>query len=102
MSVYEGAIAPWRGDVMSNWAKPLLKNGIKFDFPIHRAYHELTQKQKDLLWSGNEHFEGIHAFFKYLESKTHKIQYRVMLSRYRGRTTCPDCRGTNFARTLRT
>jgi len=96
LSVYEGAIAPWRGEVMSNWAKPLLKNGIKFDFPIHRPYTELTQKQRDLLWSGNEYFEGIHAFFKYLETKTHKIQYRVMLSRYRGRTTCPDCRGTKL------
>ncbi len=96
LSVYEGAIAPWRGEVMSNWAKPLLKNGIKFDFPIHRPYSELTQKQRDLVWNGNEYFEGIHAFFKYLESKTHKIQYRVMLSRYRGRTTCPDCRGTKL------
>lgn len=96
LSVYEGAIAPWRGEVMANWAKPLLKNGIKFDFPIHRAYAELTQKQRDLLWNGNEYFEGIHSFFKYLETKTHKIQYRVMLSRYRGRTTCPDCRGTKL------
>ncbi len=96
LSVYEGAIAPWRGEVMSNWAKPLLKTGIKFDFPIHRPYNELTQKQRDLLWEGNEYFEGLHAFFKYLESKTHKIQYRVMLSRYRGRTTCPDCRGTKL------
>ncbi|MBS1557527.1 MAG: excinuclease ABC subunit UvrA [Bacteroidetes bacterium] len=96
LSVYEGAIAPWRGEVMSNWAKPLLKNGIKFDFPIHRPYGELTQQQRDLLWHGNEYFEGIHSFFKYLESKTHKIQYRVMLSRYRGRTTCPDCRGTKL------
>ncbi len=73
-----------------------MKNGIKFDFPIHRPYNELTQKQRDLLWNGNEYFEGIHAFFKYLETKTHKIQYRVMLSRYRGRTTCPDCRGTKL------
>jgi len=96
LSAYEGAIAPWRGEVMSNWAKPLLKNGIKFDFPIHRPYSELTQKQRDLLWHGNEYFEGLHAFFKYLETKTHKIQYRVMLSRYRGRTTCPDCRGTKL------
>lgn len=96
LSVYENAIAPWRGEVMSNWAKPLLKNGIKFDFPIHRAYSELTQKQRDLLWKGNEYFEGIDAFFKHLESKMHKIQYRVMLSRYRGRTTCPDCRGTRL------
>src|SRR5258708_11611131 len=96
LSVYEGAIAPWRGEIMSNWAKPLLKSGIKFDFPIHRLYAELTQQQRDLLWSGNEYFDGIHQFFKYLESKTHKIQYRVMLSRYRGRTTCPDCRGTKL------
>jgi excinuclease ABC subunit A len=96
LSVFEGAIAPWRGEVMSEWAKPLIKNGIKFDFPIHRAYGELSQKERDLLWNGNEHFDGIHSFFKYLESKTHKIQYRVMLSRYRGRTTCPDCRGTKL------
>ncbi len=96
LSVYEGAIAPWRGEVMSEWAKPLIKNGIKFDFPIHRPYSELSPKERDLLWKGNEHFDGIHDFFKYLESKTHKIQYRVMLSRYRGRTTCPDCRGTKL------
>ncbi len=96
LSVYEGAIAPWRGDVMSEWAKPLIKNGIKFDFPIHRSYAELSQKERDLLWSGNGHFEGINAFFKHIEAKTYKIQYRVMLSRYRGRTTCPDCRGTKL------
>jgi excinuclease ABC subunit A len=96
LSVYEGAIAPWRSDVMSEWAKPLLKHGIKFDFPIHRPYNELTEKEKRLLWDGNQYFEGIHAFFKYLESKMHKIQYRVLLSRYRGRTTCPDCRGTKL------
>lgn len=96
LSVFEGAIAPWRGEIMSNWAKPLLKNGIKFDFPIHRPYSELSQKQRELLWTGNEYFDGIHNFFKYLESKTHKIQYRVMLSRYRGRTVCPDCRGTKL------
>ncbi|MCA4897191.1 MAG: excinuclease ABC subunit UvrA [Bacteroidota bacterium] len=96
LSVYEGAIAPWRGEVMSEWAKPLLKNGIKFDFPVHRPISELSRKQYDLLWNGNEHFDGLHEFFRYLASKTHKIQYRVMLSRYRGRTTCPDCRGTKL------
>jgi len=96
LSVFEGALAPWRGEVMSEWAKPLIKNGIKFDFPIHRPYSELSQKEKDLLWNGNQYFEGLHTFFKYLESKTYKIQYRVMLSRYRGRTTCPDCRGTKL------
>jgi excinuclease ABC subunit A len=96
LSVYEGAIAPWRSESMSEWAKPLLKNGIKFDFPIHRPYNELTQGQKDVLWNGNEYFEGINDFFKYLETKSYKIQYRVMLSRYRGRTNCPDCRGTRL------
>jgi excinuclease ABC subunit A len=96
LSIYEGAIAPWKGEVMSEWLKPLLKNGIKFDFPIHRPYSELTQKEQDLVWNGNDYFDGLHDFFKYLESKTHKIQYRVMLSRYRGRTTCPDCRGTKL------
>lgn len=96
LSVYEGAIAPWRSETMGEWQKPLLKNGIKFDFPIHRPYNELTKAQQELLWNGNEHFEGLHEFFKYLASKTHKIQYRVLLSRYRGRTTCPDCRGTRL------
>jgi len=96
LSVYEHAIAPWRGEVMSEWLKPLLKNGLKFDFPIHRPVSELTQKQRELLWTGNEYFDGLNEFFRYLESKLHKIQYRVMLSRYRGRTTCPDCRGTRL------
>lgn len=96
LSVYENAIAPWRGEVMSEWLKPLLKNGIKFDFPIHRAYSDLTQKERDLLWNGNEYFEGLHEFFRFIGTKMHKIQYRVMLSRYRGRTTCPDCRGTKL------
>ena len=96
LSVYENAIAPWRGEVMSEWLKPLLKNGIKFDFPIHRAYNELTQKERDLVWNGNEYFEGLHKFFRFIATKMHKIQYRVMLSRYRGRTTCPDCRGTKL------
>ncbi len=96
LSVYEGAIAPWRSETMYEWQKPLLKNGIKFDFPIHRPYNELTKDQQDLLWSGNSYFEGIRAFFKYLETKTYKIQYRVLLSRYRGRTNCPDCKGTRL------
>lgn len=96
LSLYEGAIAPWRTETMSEWLKPLLKNGIKFDFPIHRPYNELTQAQQQLVWNGNEYFDGINGFFRYLESKMHKIQYRVMLSRYRGRTNCPDCRGTRL------
>lgn len=95
-SVYEGAIAPWRTETMQGWLEPLLKHGIRFDFPIHRAVNELTEDEYNLLWTGNEFFEGLDAFFKHLESKTHKIQYRVMLSRYRGRTKCPDCRGTRL------
>ena len=96
LSLYEGAVACWRTETMSEWQKPWLKAGIKYDFPIHRAYNELTQAERDLLWNGNKDMEGIHGFFKYLESKIHKIQYRVLLSRYRGRTTCPDCRGTRL------
>ncbi len=96
VSVYEGAIAPWRTEKMSEWLVPLLKNGVKFDFPIHRIYKELTEAQKELLWTGNEYFQGLNQFFEVLEAETHKIQYRVLLSRYRGRTTCPDCKGSRL------
>ncbi|MDQ3395418.1 MAG: excinuclease ABC subunit UvrA [Bacteroidota bacterium] len=96
LSVYEGAIAPWRSEGMRVWLEPLLKNGIKFDFPIHRSIIDLNETEKQLLWTGNSYFEGLDKFFKHLETKSHKIQYRVMLSRYRGRTTCPDCRGTRL------
>ena len=98
LSVYEGAIAPWKGETMKQWAEPLLRDGIRFDFPIHRPIAELTKEQYDLLWTGNQCFDGLDAFFQHLESKLHKIQYRVMLSRYRGKTTCPDCRGTKLRR----
>jgi len=96
LSLYEGAVAPWRSETMNKWLQPLLKHGIEFDFPIHRTYAELTQAEKDLIWTGNKYFKGLNAFFKFLESKTHKIQYRVMLSRYRGRTDCPECKGTRL------
>lgn len=96
LSVYEGAIVPWRSETMKIWLEPLVKNAIQFDFPIHRPINELTEEEKELLWKGNEYFDGLNAFFKYLESKTHKIQYRVLLSRYRGRTVCPDCKGTRL------
>lgn len=96
LSVYEGAIAPWKGEKMSEWLEPLVKKGILFDFPIHRAYKDLSEKEKELLWNGNEYFHGLDYFFKYLEEKSYKIQYRVMLSRYRGKTTCPDCKGSRI------
>ena len=96
LSVYEGAIAPWRGETRRGWLEPLLKKGIDFNFPIHRSYEELTDQEKELLWKGNAYFGGLNAFFEDLESKTYKIQYRVMLSRFRGRTACPDCRGTRL------
>ncbi|MTI22414.1 excinuclease ABC subunit A [Fulvivirga sp. RKSG066] len=96
LSIYEGAIAPWRSATMGKWLDPLIKDGIKFDFPIHREYNELTEEEREVLWEGNKYFKGLNAFFKHLESKTHKIQYRVLLSRYRGRTVCPDCRGTRL------
>lgn len=96
LSVYEGAIAPWRGESSKQWLEPLLKKGIEFDFPIHRSYNELTEKEQELLWTGNKYFQGLNAFFEDLESKTYKIQFRVMLSRFRGRTSCPDCRGTRL------
>lgn len=96
LSVYEGAIAPWRTDKMSEWLKPLLANGIRFDFPIHRPYKDLSAAEKELLWNGNEYFTGLNDFFDELERQTHKIQYRVLLSRYRGRTICPDCRGSRL------
>lgn len=96
ISVYEGAIAPWRSEKMNEWLIPLLKNGAKFDFPIHRPYKDLSDEQKELLWTGNEYFQGLDDFFVMLEKETHKIQYRVMLSRYRGRTTCPDCKGSRL------
>ena len=96
LSVFENGIVPWRGETMKTWAAPLIQNGIKFDFPIHRPINELTETQYQLLWNGNEYFEGLNAFFKFLEAQTYKIQYRVMLSRYRGKTNCPDCKGTRI------
>ena len=96
LSVFEKALVPWRGETMKKWVEPLLKHGIKFDFPIHRPINELTSAQYQLLWDGNEYFKGLNAFFSFLASKPHKIQYRVMLSRYRGKTICTDCKGTRI------
>ena len=93
-TIYEGAIACWKGEKMGLWNEALIYAADKFDFPIHTPYYELTAEQKQLLWIGNEHFHGLNDFFHELESKQYaKIQYRVMLSRYRGKAICPDCLG---------
>jgi len=95
-TIYEGAIAPWRGEKMREWNDRLIKNALKFDFPIHRQYNQLSAEQQQVLWTGNQYFTGLNAFFKELEEQTYKIQYRVMLSRYRGKTTCPECKGSRL------
>lgn len=95
-TIYEGAIAPWRGEKMREWNDKLVKAAIQFDFPIHRQYSQLTEKQQQLLWTGNKYFRGLDEFFKELEEQTYKIQYRVILSRYRGKTNCPDCKGSRL------
>ncbi len=96
LSVYEDAIVCWKGEKMSEWKNVLVMNAHKFDFPIHRPYYDLTKKERKLIWSGNKYFEGLTSFFKHLEEQAYKIQYRVMLSRYRGKTVCPECNGTRL------
>ena len=93
LSIYENAVYPWRGESMSYFRDQLVNNGHKFDFPIHKPFFELSAKQKKLLWKGNTHFTGLDAFFGELESKSYKVQNRVMLSRYRGKTKCNKCDG---------
>lgn len=96
LSIFDDAVACWKGDKMKEWKDVLVYKADKFNFPIHKPYFELSQEQKELLWTGNKHFQGLNEFFKYLESESYKIQYRVMLSRYRGKTVCPDCKGTRL------
>lgn len=96
LSVYDGAILPWKGETMSEYANQLIYNASKFDFPVHRPVKDLTSEQYKLLWKGNKHFMGLNDFFNFLETQTYKIQYRVMLSRYRGKTYCPECHGTRL------
>ena len=96
LSVYDNAIAPWRGEKLKKYKNELVKSSINFNFPIHKPYFKLTSEQKDLLWTGNSHFKGINYFFKKLEDKIYKIQNRVMLSRYRGKTICKDCNGNRL------
>lgn len=96
LSIYEGAVAPWRGEKMSEWQKYFIAYSKKYNFPIHKPYKDLTEEEKDLLWNGREDLEGINSFFKMLEENTYKIQYRVMLSRYRDKTICRACKGTRL------
>jgi len=96
LSVYQEAIACWKGDKMKEWKDELVNTAEKFNFPIHKPFYDLSDEQRNLLWTGNQHFQGLNRFFKMLEENTYKIQYRVMLSRYRGKTNCPDCLGTRL------
>ncbi len=96
LSVYEDAIVCWKGETMKKWKERLIANAGLFDFPVHKPFFQLTEEQKVLLWKGNRHFYGLNKFFEHLEEKKFKIQYRVMLSRYRGKTTCYECNGARL------
>ena len=96
LSVYQNAVACWRGEIMSKWKNNLIYNAPSCNFPIHRPYNLLSKSEKKMLWEGAPYFQGINDFFKMLENEQYKIQYRVMLARYRGKTTCPDCKGTRL------
>ena len=93
LSVYEGVVAPWSGIKLSKWKDRFISKSIKYDFPIHRAYKELSEKEKNILWNGYEKCKGINQFFDYLETKKYKIQARVLIARYRGKTSCDECQG---------
>lgn len=95
-SIYEDAIVPWKGEKMSEWKTHFIRLSAKNKFPIHKPYHQLSAEQRAFLWQGDSSWEGVDGFFKELERQTYKIQYRVMLARYRGKTTCPDCKGTRL------
>lgn len=96
LSVYDGAVAPWKGETMGEWRDDFIKLASKSGFPVHKAYKDLSAAQKELLWKGNKTLPGIHDFFQYVEEKAYKIQYRVLAARYRGKTVCPDCNGTRL------
>ena len=96
LSIFDEAIAPWRGAGMRKFYKQLIENAYKFDFPIHKPYYQLSEKDISILWEGNSYFTGLHNFFKKIEAKNYKIQNRVLLSRYRGKTTCDECNGSRL------
>ena len=95
-SIFEDAIACWKGQTMKWWKEQLVNNAYKFDFPIHKPYHDLTREQKQLLWRGNEFFHGLDEFFQYIDSERYKIQFRVMKARYTGKTLCSECGGSRL------
>lgn len=95
-SIYENAVVCWNGEKMQDVKREFIKHAAVVGFPIHKPYYELSEQEKDLLWHGDGVWEGIDGFFRWVESQAYKIQYRVMLSRYRGRTVCPDCRGSRL------
>ncbi len=95
-TIYEDAVACWRGETMRRWKEKLVENAYKFDFPIHTPFHALTPEQKRLLWRGNEYFHGLDDFFAYIDSERRKIQFRVMKARYTGKTLCPECGGSRL------
>ena len=96
LSIYQDAVQCWKGNIMSEWKDQLVLNAKKSNFPIHKAYKDLSKEEREMLWNGSTHFHGIYDFFSFLEKEAYKIQYRVMLSRYRGKTSCPDCQGTRL------
>ena len=96
LSIYDDAVACWKGETMSEWKKKLIFNAEKFNFPVHKPFYQLSDAEKSLLWTGNKYFGGLNDFFKFLEENQYKIQYRVMLSRYRGKTVCPECNGSRL------
>jgi excinuclease ABC subunit A len=96
LSIYEDAIVPWKGEKMQDWKAYFIKQSRMVNFPLHKPYFDLSEQQKDYLWQGGKNWEGLNGFFAELERQTYKIQYRVMLARYRGKTTCPDCKGTRL------
>ncbi|MCH5219719.1 MAG: excinuclease ABC subunit UvrA [Muribaculaceae bacterium] len=96
LSVYEGAVACWKGEKMTQWKNDFVRIAPRYNFPIHRPYKNLTDEEKHLLWHGNAEFPGIYGFFRWIETQQHKIQYRIMLARYRGKTVCPECHGARL------
>lgn len=101
LSVYDDCVAPWRGEKLSEWKDDFIRKSDKYEFPIHRPYRDLSDEQRNLLWAGAKGLQGIDAFFKFVEEKSYKIQYRVLGSRFRGKTTCPECNGSRLRKEAR-